>query len=570
MELTLNEALAKLKDTTRLTDDDKANKLFFDGDHWQDGKGFPALAEPGEVDDYAGYLLKVKKAFCSENKIKAIVSRAADGVTGREPDWNLVEENPNNSTEARKKQIEQILAALVKWWNDREILKTVFREANTAALLQRRAIIRAYLPEGFVSDAGKVEKQKDLVSALGMLHFEVVSPDNAGVFREPSRLEAFGIFTQDDGKNSRIEICYTDEKRLSRLRVFENESWRSFGEKTLPTLATYFPEQGESAVFSEIEPIDLGGNLLMFELSQEQIIDESVRSLQKQLNLSHTMDGKNVYIAGSRERYFLNAQPPTKTTEKISASGQKIKTEESVPLRVGGSSATFLGGQPIYNVENGKEKLVGFANANLIIVDPVSGEVFRLRREDLRSAILDAANQSHVEINADATASGRSRKESRAAFETALNKSKANLDALGRWLLEVALRFAVAHCTEQIDVRGLRFDFNCQIDAGPVDPSELTLDAADVEAGRMTLASYLVKKGVEDPDAEIAALKSAEDYDLIQLGKAAEVAQKSEGVISLALAVQMSAMTREGKDKILAEIQKVDSNKTGGGLPIQK
>ncbi|MET0753604.1 MAG: hypothetical protein ABWZ66_09530, partial [Pyrinomonadaceae bacterium] len=297
-DTTLNNAQSLL--SKRLPEGYKTNKKFLDGDHWQDGEGYPALP-PVDVANRDQIVEKIKKAFACENQIGAIVETHLDGIVAREPDWDLVDTTAKtgeqNDTEQPEDKIRaEAITALIEWWNSRKMLETL-REALSLALVQERSVIRAFVPKGYLDENGNIKKQKNLSDALKMLQFEVLPADVAGVFKEKERYEPFGIFVKNDGNSQKMEITYLDEDGNTRLRVLEKESLREFAEKTLPQIAAYMPPDNSANQPQEIEPINLNGNLLMFELSRKPLIDEQMRSLQKQLNLTWTMSGKNTVTA---------------------------------------------------------------------------------------------------------------------------------------------------------------------------------------------------------------------------------------------------------------------------------
>lgn len=500
--ITLAEAQRMLQN--RLDQTKKDALAFLMGDHWQDGRGFPALP-PINVPQRAEIIAKIKEAFASENIIGEIIERHLDGITNREPDWQLIDTAQTDETEENP-LINETEETLLEFWNSRKFTD-VLRDALSKALTQEKAVVRAYIPPGFVNEDGEIETRSNLADALEMIQFEVLSADVAGVFYDKEKYQPFGIFISGSGNDKKVELTYLDGDRKTGLKVFNERSLRRFAEDTIPTLAGYIPDDSDGNAPVETDPLDLGGNLLMFELSRKSLIDSSLISLQKQVNLTWTMSGKNIYIAGSRERYFTNAQPPTKFNENT-------KKQEAVPLNVGGSSSTFLGGQAIYQGDGENKKLVGYANANVVVVDPVSAANFHESRKELKSAMLDASGQAHIGMSSDATASGKSRTEARAEFEKTLKRSKLALDPLGRWLMEVALRFA-ADITNQSDkFAKLRLDFNTIVDAGAVDAELRAADAKDVEEGRLSEETYLSRCGVEDVDAELARLNASETHTL--------------------------------------------------------
>lgn len=525
-ETTLNDAQSLLQN--RITDGQKINKKFADGDHWQDGDGYPALPPVG-IENREAIVEKIQKAFTSENEIGAIVETHLDGIVAREPDWDLVDTTATESDDEEEREDEiraEAITALVEWWNSRKMLE-LLREALALALLQERCVIRAFVPPGFVDEDGNIEQQPTLADALKMIQFEVLSADVAGVFRDKERFEPFGVFVSNDGTDKTLEITFLDDEGNTRLRVLHKETLKEFAEKTLPQIAAYMPPDSGDAP-PEIEPINLNGNLLMFEFVRKPLIDEQQRSLQKQLNLTWTMAGKNTVTAGSRERYFTNTEKPKKPVIKTGTNGSQVKTYEKTTLQLGGEASNFLQGTPIYEGTGEHKKIIGYADASIVVVDPVNSENFHKQRDKIVFAMRSSAHQSHVQMNDMSDASGKSKQEGRAEFDKSLKHSKQPTDAAGRWIIEVAVRFAAAYCSREEQLKKYRVDFNSIVDAGAIDPEQTKDDKTDVEDGLMSPEAYLSRRGFEDPDAEITRTKKGEFYKLAVAKKRLEVVKLAQ------------------------------------------
>lgn len=574
----------------RVTDGYEKNKKFRDGDHWQDGDGYPAMP-PVEAENRATIVEKIKEAFCGENTIGTIIEDHLDGIVAREPDWDLVDTTAveSDDTDTDPAVVDEVrteaINALVAWWNSRQMLETL-REALSLTLIQERCVIRAYVPPGFVDESGNIEKQKNLAAALEMLQFEVLPANVAGVFRDEERFEPFGIFVNTgDGMNRAVELTYLDENGMTCLRLLENETLRQFTQKTLPQIAAYIPDDAENAdgdgdVLPEIEPINLNRNLLMFEMRRKPLIDEQIRTLQKHLNLTWTMGGKNTVTGGSRERYFSNTQKPRKPVIKQGTNGSQVKTYEKANVQIGGQFANFLEGQPIYEGVGEQRKIIGYADASVTVVDPVDSSNFDSRRDKIVFAMRCSAQQGHIQMNDMADVSGKSKQEGRAGFEKSLKRSKTPVDAAGRWIIEVGLRFAAAfttagngQTTREKDFEKYRIDFNSIVDAGAIDPEQTKDDKADVEAGLMSPEAYLSRRGFEDPDAETARTKKSEFYRLARRKKQLEVAQlaKTLGFPSEEILI-LAEYDEEERERLLplmtageGEGEGDDDNDDGGG-----
>jgi hypothetical protein len=535
-DTTLNNSQTLL--SKRLTEGYKANKKFYEGDHWQDGEGYPALPPMG-VDNREQIIEKIKKGFTAENQIGAIVETHLDGAIAREPDWDLVDTTAKQSDspdqtgaeKAEDKIRNEAISALIEWWNSRRMIETL-REALALTLIQEKCVIRAFVPPGFLDDDGNIKKQTSLGEALKMIQFEVLTADQAAVFRDKERYEPYGVFVKTHLNGSKkVELTFLDKDGNTRLRVLEQGSLFEFAQKTLPQIAAYMSPSDGVAPPQEIEPINLNGNLLMFELSRKPLIDEQMRSMQRHLNLTWTMSGRNTVIAGTRERYFLNTEKPKKPVITQGTDGSQVKTYAKTSLKIGGEASNFLAGNPIYEGTGQQRKIVGYASANVVVVEPVDTKNFHEQRDKIVFAMRSAAHQSHIQMNDMASVSGVSKQEGRAGFDKSLKRSKGTIDPAGRWIIEVALRFAAAHttggngkATREKEFEKYRIDFNAIVDAGAIDLEQTKDDKADVEDGLMSPETYLSRRGIEDPEAEMKRLEQSEFFKLARKKKQLEVA----------------------------------------------
>ena len=110
-------------------------------------------------------------------------------------------------------------------------------------------------------------------------------------------------------------------------------------------------------------------------------------------------------------------------------------------------------------------------------------------------------------IAGDATASGRSREQARAEFERSLKRTKAVVDAAGRWELEVAVRLSAALSGQSERFINLRADFNTLIDAGEPDNEKRAIVIQLRDAGLISDETARNWIGVEDAFAEAERLK---------------------------------------------------------------
>ncbi|HRH45723.1 MAG TPA: hypothetical protein PKY82_29045 [Pyrinomonadaceae bacterium] len=500
----LKDVTALLQD--RLTPTMKTARLFYEDDHWQNGKGLVIKKPVGQPQ----VITQMKEGFCSQNKTAEVVDRRTDGILGREPLWKLIPKSNAELTEAQKKSVAEMVAALVEWWNNRKMLMKM-RESHTNACLEERAELRPYVPRAFKVD-GKVKQVKTLAEALELLHFENVSPENAGIFEEPDSLKPYSIFKTLRNERTEIDFSFVDGDGITHFKTFTEQEFDKFVTDNFSTsLAKYIVTQTGAKQVGEYS-IDLGGKLMLFELNLgKAMISESFQSKQRQLNLNLTMKGRNAYTAGFRERHFLNADEPDN-------------------LNLGAGSATYHQGAPIIDNNN---QVIGIATPSVTVIDPVDPSSFIKAEESLDRQMLAEVEQRHVGMADDATASGKSRAEARAEFRNSLIKSKLPVDAEGRYIIEFAMMFAAALTGRTSEFEVFRCDFDSIVNAGVPSSDEQEANRKAYEAGEISMETLRSRNGVEDTDSENSKVASEPESELNRLDKALDVVAKGTMVLTL-------------------------------------
>lgn len=295
----------------------------------------------------------------------------------------------------------------------------------------------------------------------------------------------FGLYVKQENDRTVAELSWV-EKGQTFLKVFSDDQ----GLVTEPLVC------------------DLGGRLWMYELQRKPLITESVRAIQRSINLDNTMMMRNVNLAGSRERYFLNVARPTETVrerDETQESGYREVQRPLPGLPVGAGANVFLDGVLIKDKDN-NNKVIDRADPNISVTEPVAVTTFSETHDHLYAALLSQCQQAHYLMSKDATSSGRSREQARAEFESSLKLSKEVVDDAGRWMLETALRLAAHLCGKSAAYASLRCDFNSIIETGPISPEERTANRDDVKAGLLSSETHMSRAGVEDVDAEKARI----------------------------------------------------------------
>jgi hypothetical protein len=468
------------------------NRRFYDGDHWQEGTAWQG-PQPA-ADDPAGLaaMVEIKRAFVSKNAIREVAGRHVAGVVGREPAWGFTPKRPiktgKQPTKAEQTLIDEAEAALTTWWDERGGL-ALLQEAAATLLLTGRASVRLFVPPGLMVD-GVVPPSNDLAEQLGRIFLHHPAPDMATVIVDAATQQRCSVYCYREGEQERAEISYED---------------MATGETVLAILG------GEGRI-TEVR-LPLGGHLLMGEALRQAIVTEQVRSAQMQLNLARTMEGRNAVQGGFLERIVLGGQMPGEYVDDPTATpdseGRRRRFKPKA-MRIGAGRTNWIAGIPIKDPATGN--VTGYTTPSVVYRDPVSPETFQATSRGAYLAILEEVSQLHAAIAGDATASGTSREQARADFEKSLGPTKAQIDKLGRWLLETALTLASHFAGQPKRFEGLRAVMDCRIDTGPLGSEERRALLEQHEKGALSLETLLAMLGVEDVKAEltrIAAEKAA-------------------------------------------------------------
>jgi hypothetical protein len=466
---------------------------FYNGNHWQDGSGFIGQLPPKGLAGYKSIISDIQAGFVSENVIQEVTETHVGGILGREPAWTFVDKNADEATRTDQASFGNATAeSLTPWWNDRAALDDLQATATTL-VLEGKVVRRLFIPRGLVPD-GKASAT-DIESALKFIYFENHTADIAGVFIDPDTQAEIGIFmfeerdVQGEVLGQAAELSFLNSVGETVVKVVRDNNRKS----------------------DEFGPYQLGGHLLLFELDRRALITEQVQSMQRALNLAHTMMMRNVNMAGNRERTITNAKPPEEIKRVTTAStGQQVTQPFPGYYRTGAGATNFLWGQPIYD-DDGAIK--GYTNPNVIITDPAPVNTFVETTDHYRSGIYNQVHQRHVLIVDKADTSGRAREIARREFERSLKESKSVLDASGRWELEVVIRLAAQIASLGAKYLNLRADFNCLIDAGEPDPEKQKTTILMRDAGLISAETARNWIGVEDANAELARIKAESKSD---------------------------------------------------------
>lgn len=475
-------------------------------DQWASGEGWTG-PKPVDLDEKAesSVLTLIERQFVSRNVLAEVITRHRDGVVGREPNWSLT-----TPTAGRKKVIAEAEEALTVWWDEtgvhlalQEAVRTLLyaRETSRRGEAPRAAYspLRLFIRSQSIRD-GVVPRRTSLAEALDDLRVHAAAPYAAGVLRN---LDGDPIATRyayrDDDGNVREEI--TGLARI--LREFDLEVPDGAADDDTVILV-----QDMSGTVLEVAAYQLGGRLLMHEMTREPLITPSSLALQKLINKTWTMMSHNLDLAGFTERTLLNAQMPGRWLDENG--DPAARPEDGVrfqpdPVFVGAGATNWFSGIPQYDSDGS----VRYTSPQVVYRDPVPPDAFTETLEAARTAIYEESKQLHVLISGDATASGVSRTQATNDFVASLQMTGAQVAHATRWLLSTALSLASVLMGQAGRYEDLRPTVTPRITAVQPTPEDVRMEIEKRDAGLQSTQTARSRVGIEDVDAE-AALIAAE------------------------------------------------------------
>ncbi|GGO32669.1 hypothetical protein [Deinococcus humi] len=481
----------------------KLTQSLLTGDLWADGQGwggpFPA-AQPGNSVDRTTVTAEIERTFVSRNLARDIVRRHRSGVAGREPLWTVLPRRPlkkgQKPTGEEQIRIEQYSGALTDWWDDSGAWLAVQKALDTALALGHgtvRLYIHADSTLAITDDQGIEQRMipagLSLSEAARRISIHAPAWDQAGVTRDLDGHVTGAYFTrQEEQGKTRWEL---------QERVKANGQ----------TSTRVHPFIGDGGTDLE-PPVDYPvPDLLIYEIRLDPLITDSVRRLLKMANKTLTMGSRNVDLGGFLERTILNGQMPG--GYQTMQDGSKVFVPGK--YNVGAGVTNFLTGHSLYakNSETGALEPSGqFATPSIVYKDPTAFTVFSEAFEKAREMILDEANQLHVLITGDASASGVSRQQAVNDFISSLEPTRMALEQLVRWLLNTVLQMALHFTGRREEAEEFRVTAQARLSAVQPTPAEIDVALKLRKAGVISRESLYARVGIDDEAAESAALAS--------------------------------------------------------------
>jgi hypothetical protein len=482
----------------------RENLAYYGGDHWRGGNGWGGPHPDPLERDAARAWAEIARAFTSENVLKEIADRRANGVIGREPMWSYVPRFPVNAdgeaSQADQRLIDELTDFVTPWWDERGVHEDLQHFASTF-LVGERAPMRIGVPSGLMQSvtlAGGVvgrgvPRLADIPAALDMIYLDALGHEDGTVYAHPDTRQRAGVYLYRVGDQDRAEVSWVDR----------------------PSGRTVIRDLGGSSLSAPLIGLALGGRLPVYEVTHRRFITAQILQIQRALNLALTMLPHNIVTGGFLEMVITGGMMPghfEPDPSNPSGPGTWVPHE----LTRGASMTQWISGQHIGTDAQGRDQYttpgVHFRPPSPVTPVVEAGDA-------LYERMLRAANQIHVLMSSDGEASGIARQIARAEFVGTLRSPRERVQRAGRWILESVAAWAELLVGDPGRYTNrLRCDFTCMLDEGPLSVEERAQNAAEVEAGTLSDETAMERAGVEDVRAELGRIRES-DRGLLNTSK---------------------------------------------------
>lgn len=483
------------------------NKKLFNGDHWRDGSGWTGpKPDPTKATVQANVMTRIKRQFVSKNVVKEVIKRHVNALFGNSPSISIIPNrelpDADETSEEEQQRINEIEHAVGNWIKDRRVFEELKRSLRYA-LYGNRSVIRFYIPSGFLDPDGRLEDIETLEDAMNLIYLDVEDPDSATVYTDEATKREVGIFKSKDMEDEKgvIELSFVLTER--DLLVDDEDD------------ATDFPDFGQLANvgksfivsikkgeedYQTTEPIELHGNITMFQVEREPLITPQVIQNQDLLNKTLTMWSANLDWSGFVERIILNGMPPGEWKKDTEGD---LKYEQEGDLESGPSTTAFISGVPKFD-EVGN--IVGAERPSVVFRDPINPETFRVTRETSYVNILEEVHQSHILLQAESGTSGISRREARQDYIDDIKDSKLAMDLAGNWLVNTLLYLSEWLMGEEKEDIDYRANFRTHMTVGAVTKEDIDMLAVLKDHDWISDETAMSRAGIDDVEAEKAKI----------------------------------------------------------------
>lgn len=487
------------------TDEMDESRKFYDGDHWQDGKGYTGpKPDPGDPQVYAAVMEEIRREFTSQNTIGEVVDRRVNGVLSRPVQFDII--NPANADAPEDPLVEEAKKLLDDWIIEREAQETMV-EATKAMTWGGRGPLRIFIPrselvqgeDGLVVPAGTPQEQSMRV------YFQSPKPEAAGIIVDEETQQRAGVYFYELDRRKYCELVYaqatpdpTPGTPAGIAALPQGTPARSTQDDRI-TIVRIIPGPGADDS-EQLHPLPLGGDLLIYEMAMRPLITSQIKSLQRSGNKNKTMWSRNQNLAGFLERTILNAELPGEWRYN-----ETTGTDEFIPhpYKTGPGAMTALIGIEIEDNEGNKS----LTRPDIIYRDPVSVETFVETDDKWHMRILQEAHQAHYAIAGDAVASAESRRTAMADYIVDLKRTAGKVEKASVWMAKALLNVASYLAGEPGKFENLEISAKANIYPGPLSADMVRVVSDLKEKGIYSTERAMSELGVDDPAAEMKKIE---------------------------------------------------------------
>jgi hypothetical protein len=501
--------------------DYNANERYLRGDHWQDGDAW--IGPRGSDELWPTLKDQIARQFTPVGVVGEVLDRVANGLLKREADVTfapLAPAGPDNTPSPEQQREADALSAAVSAWWDREKLWEQARQTVRRARALTRGVLRLAVAEGHLErqadGAMALPTDLDLDAAFRRVTLTTPAPETAALIADPRTLRPVAV----------VLFEVTEAGGLPRRWA---ELW-SVG----PLAAPAGPDAGAAPVPDDVAaqvhvrrlpenappkdfvlPVGVD-RLTLAEVRGDLLITEAVRRQQMSLDYGSSLLNRTMETAGFKERYIGNAEPQGYWSEDNDGTAIEVRTFDDGVTRYKYAEPRTLGASvttELIGVETGED---GARATPWVQVSEPTDPAFAIRAiQSRRADILHECRQAHVLANGEAVVSGYSRQQARADFENDLHGLRPALEGALRDVIEGAVALALAMTSDAtLAEAGIGRDVlarcravvTCHVDAGPLAPDERAQTVAELQAGTLAPRTAMARLGVEDLDAELAAI----------------------------------------------------------------
>lgn len=495
-------------------------KLFLEGDHWQDAKGWVGWQPETKSTTASNDWRLIQHGFTPKNVIRGMVKRLQGAVFGKEPDWNFVAKDaaktidPSAAGEPKKTadetEFEMIDGVMTNWWVEKNVHKMLKRFIWNKASYGKAAI-RIYVPSGYVkqNETTKafeldIKDASDLAEVLSKIYVDTPNFNSVTDAEDDEFGESFVVIQTDTlsetpppageaQPDKMFEVCYVDPDDGK----------------------TYLRQVTQAKKVDSEIGVALGGNLLSFVDGEycDALISKPVKQQQKQLNHANTMEGYATANINFPPTYFHNAV--TEVDEQDPLTG-KVKKSPLNRILAGFGQWVGLVGISTQDATGGEQIATPGVTFQPIADPDKFAKVAKNKAADMH----EEAGMLYVFLADNPYPSGESRVEAMTDYLILLVDYKTIMDSVGSWLLATVLRLAFnfTNQTDKNDKFNVIFSTKLTLGRIPTDDKRLMLD--EVSKGVRSKRGYMIIAGeIDDPDSELKIVKADKEAE-IQANKA--------------------------------------------------